>query len=47
MSNVLIINGAKPFLFAKGELNNMFATLAAAAQTARGHNRAPPQGDAP
>ncbi|MFL9672959.1 NAD(P)H-dependent oxidoreductase [Pseudomonas marginalis] len=38
MSNVLIINGAKPFLFAKGELNNMFATLATEHLTALGHS---------
>jgi len=38
MSNVLIINGAKPFLFAEGELNNMFATLATEHLTALGHS---------
>ncbi|ROM29959.1 NADPH:quinone oxidoreductase [Pseudomonas protegens] len=38
MSNVLIINGAKPFQFAKGELNNMFATLATEHLTALGHS---------
>jgi modulator of drug activity B len=29
VSSVLIINGVKPFLISKGELNNTFATLVA------------------
>ena len=47
MSNVLIINGAKPFLFAKGELNNMFATLAGEHLTALGHSVSTTVVDAP
>ena len=47
MSNVLIINGAKPFLFAKGELNNLFATLAAEHLTALGHSVSTTVVDAP
>lgn len=38
MSNVLIINGAKQFLISKGELNNMFASLASEHLIALGHN---------
>lgn len=38
MSNILIINGAKSFLISKGELNNMFSTLAFDHLTRLGHN---------
>ncbi|MFV9650299.1 NAD(P)H-dependent oxidoreductase [Pseudomonas citrulli] len=47
MSNVLIINGAKPFLISKGELNNMFAALAAEHLTALGHRVSNTVVDAP
>jgi len=46
MSNVLIINGAKPFLISKGELNNMFAALAEHL-TALGHRVSNTVVDAP